>query len=109
MNIQVTNRMASGQVFAYVTGHDLDSDRQWCLVKADGKTPYHPPDPPAIGTPLAESCAIKLGASGTTTTISIPHLEGGRLWFSVDKELTFLMNPGPARKSHVCSEIWPYI
>jgi hypothetical protein len=28
--------------------------------------------------------------------VTIPHIAGGRIWFSVDAPLTFLLNPGPA-------------
>ncbi|MBS2535425.1 carbohydrate-binding protein, partial [Catenulispora sp. NF23] len=47
-------------------------------------------------TPLGANCAIPLGASGSTTHITIPHLAGGRIWFSIGSPLTFLVNPGPA-------------
>ncbi|KAL2215424.1 hypothetical protein M432DRAFT_127320 [Thermoascus aurantiacus ATCC 26904] len=45
---------------------------------------------------LEVDCAISLGALGTTTTITIPYLAGGRIWFSQDSRLTFFLNPGPA-------------
>jgi len=66
------------------------------LMKADGKTPYYPASPSAILQPVTEDCAIKLGAPGASTTVTIPQLAGGRIWFSIDKQLTFLINPGPA-------------
>ncbi|KAG9249291.1 hypothetical protein BJ878DRAFT_1507 [Calycina marina] len=96
MDIKVVNRASSGQVYAYITGLALDNNNQRCLIKADGKTPYYPVNVPEVGTRVPENCAIKLGAAGSTTTITIPHLAGARLWFSVDKELVFLLNPGPA-------------
>jgi hypothetical protein len=96
MNIQLQNRTSSSAVFAYVTGHALDHGNQVCLIKSDGKTPYYPANPSAIGSKLAENCAIRLGANGSMTTVTIPHLAGGRIWFSMNKELTFLLNPGPA-------------
>lgn len=37
-----------------------------------------------------------MGAPGNTTTVTVPHLAGSRIWFSVDGTLTFLLNPGPA-------------
>ncbi|KAH8597575.1 hypothetical protein B0O99DRAFT_650923 [Bisporella sp. PMI_857] len=96
MNIQVKNRFGSGQLYVYVTGLALDNGNQWCLIKSDARTPWYPPNPSAIGTAISENCSIKLGGQGTTTSITIPHLAGARIWFSVDKELTFLLNPGPA-------------
>jgi len=96
MNIKVVNRHSSGQVYAYVTGLALDNGNQRCLIKADGKTPYYPSNVSQTGSPLPVDCAIRLGAQGSTTTITIPHLAGARLWFSIDKKLVFLLNPGPA-------------
>jgi hypothetical protein len=96
MNIQLQNRTNSNIVYAHITGHALDHQNHVCFIRADGKTPYYPTNPPQIGTKLSESWAINLGAQGTITTVTIPHLAGGRIWFSVDKELTFLLNPGPA-------------
>lgn len=29
-------------------------------------------------------------------TVTIPHIAGGRIWFSIGTPLTFLLNPGPA-------------
>lgn len=96
MDIQLQNRTNAGVVFAYITGQALDNQNHVCLIKADGKTPYYPVNPSKVGTNLSEDCAIKLGPEGSTTTVTIPHLAGGRIWFSVNKELTFLLNPGPA-------------
>jgi len=96
MNIQIQNKTTSNVVFAYVTGQALDHGNQVCLIQSDGKTPYYPANPPTVGTKLSANCAIKLGAPGSTTTVTIPHLAGGRLWFSQNQELTFLLNPGPA-------------
>ncbi|KAH7327220.1 hypothetical protein BKA65DRAFT_528190 [Rhexocercosporidium sp. MPI-PUGE-AT-0058] len=67
-----------------------------CLIQADGKTPYFPTDITSVGTPLQENCAIPLGGPGSLTTVTIPYIAGGRIWFSLNKELTFLLNPGPA-------------
>lgn len=94
MIIQVKNRFNSSNVFAYITGQALENGNKVCMIKSDGKTPYFPPIPSAVGTAIADSVSIKLGGPGSTTNITIPHLAGGRLWFSVDKELTFLVNPG---------------
>ena len=96
MEIELENRIDSKQVYAYITGQALDNGNHVCLIKADGKTPYFPASPSNPVTPLSEDCAIRLGGHGSVTKVTIPQLAGGRIWFSVDKELTFLVNPGPA-------------
>lgn len=96
MNIQLQNNTNSAVVFAYITGRAIDNGNQVCLIKSDGTTPYFPANPSSVGTKLSENCAIKLGAPGSTTNVTIPHLAGGRIWFSSNQELTFLLNPGPA-------------
>ena len=96
LDIQIQNRMSSSPVFAYVTGQALEHGNHVCLIKADGKTPYYPDSPSQTCAPLSENCSIRLGPQGSTTTVTIPQLAGGRIWFSVEKELTFLINPGPA-------------
>lgn len=96
MDIELQNRTNSSQVYCYITGQALENGNHVCLMKADGKTPYYPESPSGILQPVAEDCAIKLGAPGSSTTVTIPQLAGGRIWFSIDKELTFLLNPGPA-------------
>lgn len=96
MDIELQNRTNSSNVYAYITGQALDNGNHVCLMKSDGETPYYPPSPAQILQPVPENCAIKLGAPGSFTTVTIPQLAGGRIWFSIDKELTFLLNPGPA-------------
>lgn len=96
LNIELQNRTNSHDVYAYITGQALDNGNHVCLIKADGRTPYYPESPPGTITPLSENCSIRLGGQGSTTTVTIPHLAGGRIWFSIGKELTFYLNPGPA-------------
>jgi hypothetical protein len=96
LNIEIQNRTQSNQVFAYITGQALDHGNHVCFIQADGKTPYYPDSPSQICSPVPQDCAIRLGAPGTSTTVTIPQLAGGRIWFSINKELTFLLNPGPA-------------
>ena len=95
LDVELTNT-TRGDVYAYVTGLDIDHGSTWFILKSDGKSAYHPTSPSSIGSPLAEDCAIRLGAPGTSRTVTIPHIAGGRIYFSVDKPLTFLLNPGPA-------------
>jgi hypothetical protein len=97
LEIQLHNDSSSSQVFAYVTGISLqDRAGQRVLLKSNGRDLYFPSNPPAIMTPLAEDCAIPLGRPGSTTTIHIPQMAGGRIWFAREGKLTFLLNPGPA-------------
>jgi len=95
VNIALQNQTTSSTVYAYITGQALDNNNAVFLLQADGKTPYFPISPSSTGSPLAENCAIPLGAPGSTVTVTVPHLAGSRIWFSVDGTLTFLLNPGP--------------
>ncbi|KAK8208489.1 hypothetical protein IWZ01DRAFT_416050, partial [Phyllosticta capitalensis] len=96
LNIGIVNKTTSSTVYAYVTGTALDNNNALFLLQADGKTPYYPTSPSNTQTPLSKNCSIKLGAPGSTTTVTIPHLAGARIWFCIGEELTFLLNPGPA-------------
>ncbi|GDY29787.1 glycoside hydrolase family 64 protein [Gandjariella thermophila] len=97
LTVALANETGSDTVYAYVTGQDPSNGNAWMLLRADGRTVYHPPSPPAPGAPLDVDCAIALGGTGgPARTIAVPHLVGGRIWFSVGKKLTFLVNPGPA-------------
>ncbi|KAI1089858.1 glycoside hydrolase family 64 protein [Rostrohypoxylon terebratum] len=96
LQIALKNNSDSDQVYAYITGIALQHGGQRCILKADGHGLYFPENPPAIGSPLTEDCAIPLGAPGNTVTVTIPQMAGGRIWFSRNAKLTFLLNPGPA-------------
>lgn len=65
------------------------------MLHSDGSTIYYPESPSRTGEALSVDCAIKLGAAGSTTTITVPRTAGGRIWFCKDATLTFLLNPGP--------------
>lgn len=96
LNIALHNQTASTSVYAYITGRAIDNHNALFLLLADGHTPYFPPSPAAIGTGITENTAIALGAPGNTVTVTIPHIAGGRIYFSIDTPLTFFLNPGPA-------------
>ena len=96
LSIALQNQTSSNTVYAYITGQALDRGNAWFLLAADGRTPYYPSSPASVGTPIQQNCAIALGAPGNTVTVTIPHVAGGRIWFSIDAPLTFLLNPGPA-------------
>lgn len=83
-------------LYATITGLDIDHNNQWFVLKADGKSAYHPENPSGIGSPLKEDCGIKIGGPGAERTVTIPHIAGGRIYFSVNEPVTFLLNPGPA-------------
>ncbi len=97
LSVNLQNNTGSDTVYAYVTGQALDNGSALMLLESDGQTPYYPASPAATGSPLAADCAIPLGASGgAPTPVTIPHLAGARIWFSLGSPLEFLLNPGPA-------------
>ncbi|KAI3336806.1 glycoside hydrolase family 64 protein [Xylariaceae sp. AK1471] len=93
--IAFKNNTGSSTAYAYVTGQDINNNNTYAFLQADGKTLYYPASPSQPQQPLAVDCAIPMGAPGTTTTVTIPQLAGGRIWFVIDSKLTFLLNPGP--------------
>src|SRR3569833_2905661 len=96
LSLQLENQTSSSQVYAHITCLALQHGGARVLVKAAGRGLYFPQSPPQILQPLAEDCAIPLGRPGAKTTVTIPQMAGGRIWFSRDAKLTFLLNPGPA-------------
>ncbi|KAJ4301966.1 hypothetical protein N0V88_002096 [Collariella sp. IMI 366227] len=96
LKIQLVNRTTSQNVFAFITGLAMQHGMARVFIKADGKGLYYPEAPSAgkILQPLTEDCAIPLGAPGNTVNVTIPQMAGGRIWFSAEKKLTFLRNPG---------------
>jgi hypothetical protein len=96
LSIALQNTTTSSTVYAYVTGQALDDGNALFLLQADGHTPYYPASPGSPGSALGVNCAIPLGAPGSTTTVTVPHIAGGRIWFSLGAPITFLLNPGPA-------------
>jgi hypothetical protein len=96
LQLAFVNQTTSNTVYAYVTGLASAKNNAVFLLQSDGVTGYYPLSPASTGQPLQANCAIPLGAPGTTTTVTIPQIVGGRIWFSIDSTLTFLLNPGPA-------------
>jgi hypothetical protein len=94
LTIELKNATTSNTVFAYVTGTALDSGNSLWLLQSDGASPYFPVSPANTQSPLAVNCAIPLGPPGSTRPVTVPHLAGARIWFCVDGQLTFLLNPG---------------
>ena len=95
LDVHLVNNTGTGNAFAYVTGQAIDNGNTWCLPQSDGHTVYFPASPSGTVQPLGADCSIPLGSPGSTTTITIPHLAGGRIWFSIGDELQFFLNPGP--------------
>jgi hypothetical protein len=91
LELAFVNKTTSSAVYAYVTGLAIQNNNAVILVKSNGY--YYPANPSNNGTSLAEDCAIPLGAPGSTTTVTIPQIAGGRVWFSIGAPLTFLLNP----------------
>jgi hypothetical protein len=96
LNIALENKTSSSTVYAYITGLAINSGNALVLLEADGHTQYYPTSPSSTDSPLGVDCAIQLGPPGSTTNVVIPQIAGGRIWFSVDTPLVFLLNPGPA-------------
>ncbi|KAK7966976.1 uncharacterized protein PG986_001253 [Apiospora aurea] len=95
-DIALKNNTQSSNVRAYITGLDINRNNRVLLMQSDGKTVYHPDSPSKPQAALTANCAIALGPPGSTTKVTIPQIAGGRIWFAVDGELKFTVNPGPA-------------
>lgn len=96
LTVALQNRTNSNTVYAYITGLAIDRGNSWVIIRSDAVTPYYPASPSQIMQPLGADCAIRLGAPGSTIQAQIPHIAGGRIWFSIDQPLVFHLNPGPA-------------
>ncbi|OTB04955.1 glycoside hydrolase family 64 protein [Hypoxylon sp. CI-4A] len=97
IDIAIKNNTGTSDAYAYVTGLDLNQNNVPLFIQSDGKTVYRPDSPSDPQTALAADVAIPLGDAGTTKTITIPQIAGGRIWFSRGgTRLTFLLNPGPS-------------
>ena len=95
LTVNLQNQTSSSTVYAYITGQAIDNGNRLFLLQSDGRTPYYPASPASTGARLAANVSIALGAPGHTVNVTIPHISGGRIWFSVGTPLTFLLNPGP--------------
>ncbi|TLS24445.1 hypothetical protein PpBr36_08775 [Pyricularia pennisetigena] len=94
MPFALRNNTASSAVYAYITGLDSSNGSRVVLIQRDGKSLYYPTSPAADLQPLQADCAIPLGPPGSTTTVTVPRMSGGRVWFVQDATLTFLLNRG---------------
>ncbi|KAK6069578.1 glucanase B [Seiridium cupressi] len=96
VQLALKNNTSSTNAYAYITGLDLNQNNVPLFIQSDGQTVYHPASPSQPLQAPAADCAIALGAPGSTRTVTIPRIAGGRIWFCLDGRLTFLVNPGPA-------------
>ncbi|ORY18159.1 hypothetical protein BCR34DRAFT_554302 [Clohesyomyces aquaticus] len=96
LQVALQNKTPSSNVFAYITGLDLNNGNKPIFIQSDGRSVYSPTSPTQPGANLSADVAISLGAPGNTVNVQIPKIAGGRIWFSIDARLTFLVNPGPA-------------
>ena len=96
LTIALVNRSQSSNIYATLTGRAIDQNNALFLLQSDGRTPYLPANPPSVGSRLSADVAIRLGAPGSTTNLTIPHIAGGRIYLSVNTPLAFFVNPGPA-------------
>lgn len=94
LTVGLVNQSSSSTVFAYITGLAISNNYAVVLLQANGSSLYYPANPSSNGTALAANCAIRLGAPGSTTMVTIPYIAGGRIWFCVGSTLTFLLNKG---------------
>lgn len=92
LQISLKNDSDSCNLHAYITGIAIQQGGQRCVLKSNGHDLYFPQNPSAIGSPLAEDCAIPLGPPGNNVNVTIPQIAGGRIWI-VDGTLAFLLNP----------------
>lgn len=96
LQLALQNRSSSSNAFAYITGLALERNNTPLFVQSDGRSIYYPTAPSQVQSALQADVAIPLGAPGNTVNVYIPKIAGGRIWFSIDGRLTFLLNPGPA-------------
>ncbi|ETN42784.1 uncharacterized protein HMPREF1541_01942 [Cyphellophora europaea CBS 101466] len=97
LSIALVNQFAAGTtVYATVSGRAIDNNNALFLLGADGRTPYYPPSPGSTMSPVSQNTAIRLGGTGSTTNLTVPHIAGGRIYFSLGQPLKFFINPGPA-------------
>ncbi|KAK4185465.1 hypothetical protein QBC35DRAFT_503643 [Podospora australis] len=95
LTIQLVNNSTTPNISAFITGLAMQHSMRRVFVLPSGEL-YFPENPPAgqILQPLTQNPAIPLGAPGNKVTVTIPQIAGGRIWFSAEKPLVFLRNPG---------------
>jgi hypothetical protein len=90
--LSLRNESGHGTVYAYISGMD-DGGRPG-FVTGDGA--FHPlPNPSSVMTPVDDYSIRLSGSGGGPTNLTLGHVIGGRIWFSMDAKLQFFVNPGP--------------
>ncbi|MFF1811837.1 beta-1,3-glucanase family protein [Streptomyces sp. NPDC058251] len=105
-SLALVNKSASTTVYAYLAGQDPNYQPygrpQPGFVNADG-TWYHLPTVSSTNTPLAVDPSIPLSApNGAPKMVSIPHMIGARVWFSLGTKLVFGVNPPDPAHDQPC-------
>jgi hypothetical protein len=77
-------------LWAYVTGK---SSKGIFALEEDGSTVYHPEEPDKPLQPPKKNIAISV--EKPWKIVKVPYCDGARIWFSKEKPLKFLLNPGP--------------
>ncbi|CAK7231433.1 hypothetical protein SBRCBS47491_007928 [Sporothrix bragantina] len=94
LQIALQNNTTAANLYAYVTGLDLNNNNAVWMLQSDGVTAYYPANPSANQQPLQANVSIVVGGPGSVRKVTIPQLAGARIWFSQDSPLTFLLNIG---------------
>ncbi len=94
VQIALQNNTTATNLYAYVTGLDTNQNNAVWMLMSDGVSYYYPANPSSDQQPLDTDVAIIVGAPGSVRTVTIPHLVGGRIWFSENSPLTFRLNHG---------------
>ncbi|CAK7202422.1 hypothetical protein SEUCBS139899_005145 [Sporothrix eucalyptigena] len=94
LQIALQNNTTSTNLYAYVTGLDINNNNAVWMLESDGVTSYYPANPSSNQQPLQADVSIVVGGPGSVRTVTIPQLAGARIWFSQDSPLTFLLNQG---------------
>lgn len=92
LDIELKNQTASDKVYVSITGLALDKNNALFVLKSDGKTPMYPGRPGKDQTPVGNDAAILLGKPGSSKTVTVPHLAGSRIYFSIGEPLKFFLN-----------------
>ncbi|KAI5460046.1 glucanase B [Mariannaea sp. PMI_226] len=96
LDIDLVNRTGASMLYGHITGRREAAASQMFVMQADGQTAYDLVSNGQILQPLGVDSAIPIGGPGAKKRVRIPRLVGGRIYFSKNKPLTFLVNPGPA-------------
>ncbi|KAF4123288.1 hydrolase [Geosmithia morbida] len=89
IQVVLKNTKISAKLYAHITG--TDSQGRLAILSDDGTTLNYPSGP---GSSLP--AGIEVGSAGSSRTVTIPRISGGRIWLSQGTPLQFSVNSGPA-------------